>query len=209
MCSLEEICENPSWKLEHMVTIVYETIRNTNIVFTYCLQTRYKLAILSLRTIYWLEKWPYVLQSSWISQKSGALIVRYSQKKELISFVFYCSEENHSIAYNLEPLVWFRWGFQHNVLKWALQFNRKLKMLHVRLQTDWSHHIFCQCKKIHSFSIDFWTGTVKSYLLYNLKHVVYHVHELTFKTQVEVHCQGWTTIVQEFTESEKLDQEVS
>ncbi len=34
----------------------------------------------------------YVLQSSGISQKSGALIVRYSKKKKWISFVFYCSE---------------------------------------------------------------------------------------------------------------------
>ncbi len=46
----------------------------------------------------------------------------------------------------LEPLVRFRWGFQQNVplLMRALQSNRKLKMSHVRLQTDVprSHHIF-------------------------------------------------------------------
>ena len=40
-----------------------------------------------------------MLQSSGISQKSAALIVRYSQKKEWISFVFYCFE-NPSIAHN-------------------------------------------------------------------------------------------------------------
>ncbi len=34
----------------------------------------------------------YVLQSSTVSRKSEALIVRYSQKKELICFVFYCFE---------------------------------------------------------------------------------------------------------------------
>ncbi len=34
----------------------------------------------------------YVLWSSWISWKSGALIVRYRQKKECISSVFYWSE---------------------------------------------------------------------------------------------------------------------
>ncbi len=39
----------------------------------------------------------YVLLSSRISRKSGALIVRYSQKKECVSFVFYCFE-NPSIA---------------------------------------------------------------------------------------------------------------
>ncbi len=32
----------------------------------------------------------YVLRSSGISRKSGALTVRYNQKKEWISFVFYC-----------------------------------------------------------------------------------------------------------------------
>ncbi len=42
----------------------------------------------------------YVLPSSGIRWKSGALIVRYRQKKESISSVFYCSE-NPSIARNL------------------------------------------------------------------------------------------------------------
>ena len=41
----------------------------------------------------------YVLWSSGISRTSGALIVRYSQKKKWISFVFYCSE-NPSLAHN-------------------------------------------------------------------------------------------------------------
>ncbi len=49
----------------------------------------------------------FVLRSSMISLKSGALIVRYSQKKERISFVFYCSE-NLSVAITSEPLVRFR-----------------------------------------------------------------------------------------------------
>ncbi len=55
-----------------------------------------------------------VLRSSGISQKSGALIVRYSQKKEYISCVFYCFE-NLSIAITLEQQVRIRWGFQQNV----------------------------------------------------------------------------------------------
>ena len=41
-----------------------------------------------------------ILRSSGISRKAAALIVRYSQKKKLISIVFYCSG-NHSIAHNL------------------------------------------------------------------------------------------------------------
>ena len=46
----------------------------------------------------------HVLPSSGISWKSAALIVRYSQKKECISFVFYCSV-HLSIASTLESLV--------------------------------------------------------------------------------------------------------
>ena len=59
-----------------------------------------------------------MLWSSGISRKSGALIVRYSQKKEYISFVFYCFE-NLSIVLTLEPLVRFRWDFQQNVPHWV------------------------------------------------------------------------------------------
>ena len=56
----------------------------------------------------------YVSQSRWISRKSGVLIMRYSQKRECISFVLYCFE-NLSSTITLEPLVRFRWGFQQNV----------------------------------------------------------------------------------------------
>ena len=45
------------------------------------------------------SSWVYVLRSSRITRKSGALIVRYNQKKEWISLVFYCFE-NPSIARN-------------------------------------------------------------------------------------------------------------
>ena len=62
----------------------------------------------------WMLVSQYVLRSSGISRMSGALNVRYSQKKECISFVFYCFE-NLSIAITLEPLVRFRWSFQQNV----------------------------------------------------------------------------------------------
>ena len=54
----------------------------------------------------------YVLRSSGISQKSAALIARYSQKKECISFVY---SQNLSIAVTLQPLVRFRWSFHQNV----------------------------------------------------------------------------------------------
>ncbi len=52
----------------------------------------------------------FVLRSSGISRKSGALIVRHSQKGECISFVFYCFE-NLSTVITLEPLARFRWCF--------------------------------------------------------------------------------------------------
>ncbi len=49
--------------------------------------------------INWCANMIYVLQSKGISRKSAAWIVRYSQKKKLISIVF-CSK-NPSIAHNL------------------------------------------------------------------------------------------------------------
>ncbi len=67
----------------------------------------------------------YVLRSSGISRKSVALIVRYRQKKECISFVFYCFE-NLSIA-----IHWSNSGgvfSKMHLSSWGLQSNRKLKM---------------------------------------------------------------------------------
>ena len=52
-----------------------------------------------------------MLRSSGISQKSAALIVRYSQKKECISIVLRVLQ----LLITLEPLHRFRWGFQQNV----------------------------------------------------------------------------------------------
>ncbi len=83
----------------------------------------------------------YVLQSSGISRKSGTLIVRYSQKKECISFVL-------GIFQLL--LLWNHWSDSSGVFSnmylsyWEFQSNRKLKMSHVRLPTDFprSHHIY-------------------------------------------------------------------
>ena len=57
----------------------------------------------------------YVLRSSGISRKSEALIVRYSQKNECISFVVFYYFDNLSIAVTLEPLFRFRRAFQQNV----------------------------------------------------------------------------------------------
>ncbi len=51
-----------------------------------------------------------VLRSSGVNRKSGAVIVRYSQKKNFISFVFYCFE-NPSIALTFEPQVGFSANF--------------------------------------------------------------------------------------------------
>ena len=52
----------------------------------------------------------YVLRSSGISRQSKGLIVRYSQKKELISFVFYCFE-NSSIAHSVGTTSPIQVGF--------------------------------------------------------------------------------------------------
>ena len=70
------------------------------------------------------------LRSSGASRKLGALIVRYSQKKECISFVFYTT---------LEPLFRFRWDFQQNVC---------LLMMRTSNQTEsWKYHMF-DCRLI-------------------------------------------------------------
>ena len=53
-----------------------------------------------------------VLRARRVSRKSGALIARYSQKKDYISFVFYCFE-NLAIL-TLKPLVQFRCDYQQN-----------------------------------------------------------------------------------------------
>ncbi len=50
----------------------------------------------------------------WLWDIARALIVRYSQKKEWIVFVFYCLRILQSLR-TFEPLVRFRWGLQQNV----------------------------------------------------------------------------------------------
>ncbi len=69
--------------------------------------------------------------------------MKYSQKKECISFVF-CCFENLSTAITLEPLVWFRWGFQQNVTWGFNQMeNWKCHKCDFRLtDSPRSHHIF-------------------------------------------------------------------
>ncbi len=51
MCSLVEICEIPSWKLQNLVTTVYQTISNV-------IQTPYTFNFFTLDG--WLEKCPYL-----------------------------------------------------------------------------------------------------------------------------------------------------
>ncbi len=48
LCSLGEIGEKPSRKLENVVSTILKTINNINIVFYYYFQRRYKFAIFSL-----------------------------------------------------------------------------------------------------------------------------------------------------------------
>ncbi len=83
----------------------------------------------------------YVLQSSGISRKSGVLIVQYSQKKEWISIVLRILQLGITLNHWSDSCGFFSKMY---LSKWALQSNRKLKMSHVRLQTDFprSHHIW-------------------------------------------------------------------
>ena len=85
-----------------------------------------------------------MLPSSGISQKSGALIVRYNHKKEQISFVCYCLE-NASIGHNFGTTGPIHTGFSAKCTSPNEHFNQieTMKMVHVRLQTDFfrSHHI--------------------------------------------------------------------
>ena len=96
---------------------------------------------------HWRDYFLYlnVLHSSGISRKLGAMTVRYSGKKECVSFVFYCFE-NLSIAGTLESLVRFiQVGFSTKCISPNEDFNQiENKMSHVRLPTDsprsHSHH---------------------------------------------------------------------
>ncbi len=45
VCALGEISEKLSWKLENVVSTIYKTISNINIVFSNYLQIRYIFAI--------------------------------------------------------------------------------------------------------------------------------------------------------------------
>ncbi len=86
---------------------------------------------------------------SGISWKSGALIVRYSQKKELISFVFYCLE-NPSIGHNLGTTGPIRVGFSAKCTSPNEHFNQIVKwkchMLGFRQISD--HITYCNCLSI-------------------------------------------------------------
>ena len=90
----------------------------------------------------WVGKTSYVLLSSEISRKSAALILRCSQKEKWISIVFYCSEN----PYNLWTTGRIQVGFSAKCTSpnRALQSNKKLKMSHVRVPTDFprSHHMY-------------------------------------------------------------------
>ena len=78
----------------------------------------------------------YVLQSSGIIRKSGALIVRYSQKKKWVSFVFYCFEYP-SIAHNFGTTGPIQVGFSTKCTSPYEQFNQieiwKCDMFDVRM----------------------------------------------------------------------------
>ncbi len=94
---------NASFTILHQLCALYEYVK---IICVYVLRYCYGRMLLFLTTFCIIMCCD--LTGSVGTWKSGALIVRYSHKKERI--VFYCFE-NLSIAITLEPLVRFRWGF--------------------------------------------------------------------------------------------------
>ena len=71
MCRLGEISEILFWKYEDVV-IFNKTKSNINIIFSNCLQTKYKFVIFSPTMTYWLEKYPYFpVQRFFISKDFG------------------------------------------------------------------------------------------------------------------------------------------
>ncbi len=107
----------------------------------------------------------YVLRFSRISQKSAVLIVRYSQKKKLISIIFYCSE-NLSIAHSVGTRTTVQVGVSANCNSPNEHFNqnRKLKMSPVQVPTSLEELLHWFCKRPSSFNSPFlqfmpiWSG---------------------------------------------------
>ena len=104
-----------------IIVIFYQNLHNQKSMYSFLFHFRFSISIYIYAYLYlclftslqvWLCikkidtdalycSWYYVLWSSGISQKSGALIVRYRHKNEWISLIFYCIE-NLSIAHNFE-----------------------------------------------------------------------------------------------------------
>ena len=94
-------------------------------------QQIWKIIFLHLQLV--LFGWvTYVLPSSRISLKSGALILRYSQKKEWISFIFYCFE-NPLIAHDFGTTDPIQVGFSAKCTSPNEHFNQI---------ENWKCHIF-------------------------------------------------------------------
>ena len=79
-----------------MSAVNHDPVRVTTVKYAMCIKShdRQRFTVID-----YSRSMPNVLRSSRISQKSEALIFRYSQKKELICYVSYCFE-NPSIAHN-------------------------------------------------------------------------------------------------------------
>ncbi len=93
----------------------------------------------------------YVLRSSGISRKSGALWdTATARKKECVSFVFYCFEYL-SIVITLEPMVRFRRSFQQNVpllMKTSINKFKKTKKTTENVTcspSDWFPYTYSKC----------------------------------------------------------------
>ncbi len=122
--------------------LVYKWNRFVHILLY--VNVRYNEENNSLALLMYETRWSSIaLRSSGVSRKNWLWDTMF-----IILFCF----ENLSIAITLEPPVRFRWGFQQNVpllMRTSIkQSNRKQKMTHVQLPTDFprsqSHH---NCRK--------------------------------------------------------------
>ena len=122
---------------------------------------------------------------SWgISRKSGALIVKYSQKNEWMNFVFYCFE-NPLMAQNFGTTEVFSKLY---CSKWVLQSHRKLKMSHFRLKLKEYSEISRRVKHLISLTPINWKFQLAMILcLWNMQDKMNYTSPL----YTVVYCNFW------------------
>ncbi len=110
----------------------------------------------------------YVLQSSGISRKSGALIVRYRQKKEwFLLFSIVLRILLLLITFGTTSPIQVGFSAKRNLSKWTLISNRKLKMSHVWFQIDFPR-LYLKSRPFHFLNSGNVLKTCITALSYNL-----------------------------------------